>query len=172
MAPEHDVRREICGSGFYYAVAECREVQALEHRLAPSEQDRRKRKMQFIDHAGLQVLANSRNATSDLDITSSRGVACALERGINPVRDEVERSAALHHDRLAGMVREDKRRSVIGRIVSPPAFPTIVRPFAAHRSEHVPAKDEGTETVHRAVGKGLIHALRAAALAEHGLKCL
>src|SRR3954451_1107350 len=172
LAPEHDMRREVCGSGFYHAVAEGREIQALEHRLAPSEQDRRKRKMQFIDQAGLQVLSNGRDAATDLDVTCSRGGVCALERGMNPVRDEVERGAALHYDRLAGMVRQDKRRSVIRRIVSPPALPAIVQPFPAHRAEHVPAKDEGTEAVHRAVGKGLVHALRATALAEHGLECL
>jgi hypothetical protein len=40
LAPEHDVRREVCGSGFHHAVAEDSEIQALEHRLAPSEQDR------------------------------------------------------------------------------------------------------------------------------------
>jgi tetratricopeptide (TPR) repeat protein len=50
-------------------------------------------------------------------------------------------------------------RSVIGRIVSPPALPTVVQPFPTYRTEHVPAKNEGTEAVHRALGKGLIHAL-------------
>src|SRR5580698_6750922 len=172
LAPEHDVRREVCGSGFHHAVAEGREIQALEHHLASSEQDRRKRKVQFIDQAGLQVLANGRDATSDLDVTRSRGVACALERGVDPVRDKVERGAALHYDRLAGVVRQDERGSVIGRIVSPPALPAVVRPFPAHRTEHVPAKDEGTEAVHRPVGKSLVHALRATALAEHGLERL
>ena len=48
LAPKHDVRREACGSGFHHAVAEGREIQALEHRLASCEQDRRKRKVQFI----------------------------------------------------------------------------------------------------------------------------
>src|SRR4051794_443397 len=172
LAPEHEVRREVCGSGFHHAVAEGREIQALEHRLAPSEQDGRKREVQFIDQAGLQILANCRNATANLDVASSRGVACALERGVDTVRDEVERGAALHYDRLAGMVRQDERRSVIGRIVSPPALPAVVQPFPAHRTEHVPPKDEGTEAVHRAVGKGFVHALRATALAEHGLKRL
>src|ERR1700752_5034135 len=105
VAPEHDVRRAVCGSGFHHAVAEGREIQALEHRLPPSEPDRRKREVQFIDQAGLQILANCREATSDLDVTCSRGVACALESGVDPVRDEVERGAALHYDRLAGMVR-------------------------------------------------------------------
>ena len=76
LAPEQDVRREVCGSGFHHAVAEGREIQALEHRLASSEQDRRKRYVQFIDQAGPQVLANGRDATSDLDVTCSRGVAC------------------------------------------------------------------------------------------------
>ena len=53
LAPEHDVRREVCGRGFYDAVAEGGEIQVLEHRLAPSEQDRRKRKVQLIDQADL-----------------------------------------------------------------------------------------------------------------------
>src|SRR5215472_1918981 len=70
------------------------------------------------------------------------------------------------------MVRQDERRSVIGRIVSPPALPAVVQPFPTHRTEHVPAKDEGTEAIHRAVGKGVVHALRATALAEHSLKGL
>src|SRR5471030_2054751 len=104
LAPEHDVRREVCGSGFHHAVAEGREIQALEHRLAPSEQDRRKREVQFINQAGLQILANCRDATSNFDVTCSRGVACAINRGMYPARDEVERRAALHYDRLPGMV--------------------------------------------------------------------
>src|ERR1700709_1673159 len=105
LASEHDMRGEGRGSGLFHAVAECRKIQALEHRLASSEQHRRKRKVQFIDQAGLQILANGRDATSDLDVTCSRGVACALERGMDPVRDEVERGAALHDDRLPARAR-------------------------------------------------------------------
>src|SRR6202000_939869 len=90
LAPEQDVRCEVCGGGFYHAVAEGREIQALEHRLAPSEQDRRKCKVQFIDQAGLHILANCRDAPSNLDVACSRGVACTLERSLDPVRDEVE----------------------------------------------------------------------------------
>ena len=54
------MRREVCGSGFHHAVAEGREIQALEHRLASSEQDRRKRKVQFIGSIR-QVLARPRD---------------------------------------------------------------------------------------------------------------
>jgi hypothetical protein len=61
--------------------------------------------MQFIDQAGQQILANCRDATTNLDVAWSRGAACALERREDPVRDEVERGSALHYDRLAGMVR-------------------------------------------------------------------
>src|SRR5712672_2688267 len=71
LAPKHDVRREVRGSGFHHAVAEGREIQTLEHRLAPSEQDRRKREVQLIDQAGLQILANCRDATSNLDVACS-----------------------------------------------------------------------------------------------------
>lgn len=57
---------------------------------------------------------------------------------------------------------------VIGRVIAPPALPGVVPPFTAFWTKHVPAKDEGAETVHRAFRKSLIHAFRAAFVAEHG----
>ena len=40
LAPEHDVRCEVCSGGSHHAVTERREIQPLEHRFAPTEQDR------------------------------------------------------------------------------------------------------------------------------------
>ena len=40
LAPEHDVRCEVCSGGSHHAVAKRREIQPLEHRFAPTEQDR------------------------------------------------------------------------------------------------------------------------------------
>jgi len=77
------VCREVCGGGFQHAVAEGGKIQALEHRLAPSKEDRRQREVQFVDEAGLQVLADGGDAASDLDVTLSRGIAGALERGVD-----------------------------------------------------------------------------------------
>jgi uncharacterized repeat protein (TIGR03803 family) len=163
---------EVCRGGFDHAVAEGGEIQACEHRLAASEQDGRKCEMQFIDEFGLQVLANGRDAAADLDVTCARGVACALEGRVDAVGNEVECGAAFHGDRGAGVVGEDEGGGVIGGIVAPPAFPAVVGPFAAHGAEHVPAQDEGTEAVHGAVGKIVVHAFRAAGLAGHGLEAL
>jgi hypothetical protein len=49
-----------------------------------------------------------------------------------------------------------ERWRMIRGIVAPPAFPLIVRPFSADRSEHVATKDEGAETLHCASGEPVI----------------
>jgi hypothetical protein len=127
--------------------------------------------VQVIDQAGPQVLPNCRDATADLDVACSRDITGAFQGGVDPVRHEVERRAALHHDRLASMVRQNVGRRMKGRIFSPPAPPAIVLPFFAHWAEHVAAEDEGAEAVHLTVGKAIVQALRATALAYHGLEC-
>jgi len=43
-------------------------------------------------------------------------------RRLDPFGDEVEGRASLHLDRIVGVVGEDVGRSVVRRIVSPPAF--------------------------------------------------
>jgi hypothetical protein len=50
----------------------------------------------------------------------------------------VERRSALELDRLVLVVREDEDRSVVRRLVAPPAAP-VLEPRTANRSEHVAA---------------------------------
>src|SRR5262252_1560826 len=68
------------------------------------------------------------------------------------------------------MVRQHESRRVVGRIAAPPALPALVRPGAADRAEHVAAKDEGAEPIHRTARIFIINTARAAALAEHCLE--
>src|SRR6185295_11323667 len=68
-----------------------------------------------------------------------------LERGLDPVGHERERRAALHRQRLARVVGEHEHRSVVGRVIAPPARPRLVpRPFAA--AEHLAPHDVGADT--------------------------
>src|SRR5262249_49265159 len=80
---------------------------------------------------------------------------------------EDEGSAAFHLDRIAGVVRKHEGRRVIGRIGAPPALPALVRPGTADRPEHIAAKDERAEPVHRTMCVSLIDAVRAAVLTDH-----
>jgi hypothetical protein len=63
----------------------------------------------------------------------------------------------------ARMVCEDKDRHVIRWLVSPPAFPGIVLPWAADRPEHVAAQNPGTDIVKRSGGKIIAYTLAAVA---------
>src|ERR1700686_1115924 len=49
--------------------------------------------------------------------------------------------AARHLERGPRVMREHKNRRVIGRLVTPPAFPTFIRPRSAHRPKHIPPEN-------------------------------
>jgi hypothetical protein len=56
---------------------------------------------------------------------------------------------------------------MIRRILTPPAFPLIVRPFSADRSEHVAAEDEGAEALHCTLGEPVIKTRFTAVFSNH-----
>ncbi|MBW3613464.1 MAG: hypothetical protein KY392_06355, partial [Chloroflexi bacterium] len=70
------------------------------------------------------------------------GGARQIQRGGDAIGHEVERGAALHHQRLPLVVREHEHRCVVRRILAPPAPPGWV-PIAAPGTEHVAAHDVG-----------------------------
>ena len=101
-----------------------------------------------------------RSTAADLDVLAPRCFPRTLQRCLDAIGDEVERRAAIHLERRPRVVREREGRRVIGRVVTPPPSPVIVRPLASDRAEHVPSQDEGTEAVHPAprelvVGAGI-----------------
>jgi hypothetical protein len=42
---------------------------------------------------------------------------------------------------------EHKNRHVIGRLVTPPAFPTVIRPEASDRAKHIPPENISADTI-------------------------
>jgi hypothetical protein len=78
--------------------------------------------------------------------------------------------AALHLNRRAWMVRENKYRFVIRRIVTPPALPLVIGPWAADRPEHIASQDPRADPVRRARRKIIVNARRAVLTALHPLK--
>jgi len=65
------------------------------------------------------------------------------------------------------MMREYEGWRMIRWIVTPPAFPLIVRPFPSNRAEHVAPEDEGTETFHCSSGKSVIKASFTTFFSQH-----
>jgi hypothetical protein len=77
----------------------------------------------------------------------------------------VEYRAALHFDRRAGVVRQHEHVAMIGRLIAPPAFPTLVRPGAADRAKHVAPQNPGADILKAARGEIIVEPGRAVILA-------
>src|SRR5690242_755208 len=110
------------------AEAELEEIDARKQSFAAAKENRRHREMHLIDEAGLQILTNRRHPAADAHVFAFRGLARSFERFVNSAGDEVKDSAAVHRDRRTRVMREYEHRYVVGRIIAPPAFPTLIGP--------------------------------------------
>src|SRR6476619_4797238 len=70
----------------------------------------------------------------------------------------MEDGAAFHLQRRPRMVGQDEDRDMVRWIGAPPAFPLIVRPGSAHRSEHVAAHAPGAEIRERTCREVVVYA--------------
>ena len=109
---------------------------AVEEPLTGAEQDGGEVEDELVDHACRKRLADGRRAAGDVDSAITCGLRGARERGVEAVADEIERRPARELDRLVLVVREDEDRSVVRRLVAPPAAP-VALPRTANRPEHV-----------------------------------
>ena len=80
------------------------------------------------------------------------------KRFLDAARHEPEFSAAFHRDRRARMVRQHEDRSVVRRLVAPPAFPAVIRPRPADGTEHVPPENPGTDAARTCAGEIIVDA--------------
>jgi len=97
--------------------------------------------MQLVDQPRLQVLLDGCGTAGQAHVRTVGRIHCLLQRGLDAVGHEVEGGPARHMHRRSRMVGEDEDRVMIGRIISPPAGPLLVRPPSAYRPEHVAAHD-------------------------------
>src|SRR6185503_19563725 len=102
---------------------------------------------EFIDDPGDERLSHGRSAARDVDAILASRLTRLRVCGLEALGDEVEARAALHLDRLAGMVGEHEDRRVVGRLGAPPSIPVLI-PLAADRPEHVAAHDVGPARSH------------------------
>src|SRR6266446_7640984 len=64
---------------------------------------------------------------------------------------------------------EHKDRRVIRRVVTPPAFPTLLRPWSAHRAKHIPSKNISADILKTLCGNVVVDAGLAIFIAVHPL---
>ena len=141
LAPEYDMGRFLRRNELNAFISQGAHVNPLEQSLSPAQKDRRDRDMQLIDEARTKVLLNSVSSAANAHIHSVGCVARPIKRLVNTARDEVECRSAFHLDGLACVMGQDESGNVIGRTVSPPAFPVQVGPGTANRSEHVSSEN-------------------------------
>src|SRR6266536_254822 len=63
-----------------------------------------------------------------------------------------------------------ENRGVIRRVVTPPAFPFVIRPCAANRPKHVASENPCSDSVESTFRKIVVHAGRARFFSLHFLK--
>src|SRR5262249_9509062 len=111
----------------------------------------------LVDQARGEVLLDGARAAGKDDVFVAGAGPGPGERRLDPVRDERERRAALHDERLARVVGQHEDRGVVWRVLAPPAGPRrIAAPRTRVAAEHVASHD------HRAhVGEGRLDDRRA-----------
>jgi hypothetical protein len=148
-------------------IAQSAKIQTAKERFPLANRNWSKGEVNFIYVAGLNVLPHSLDTAANLNVLCARRFARLLQRNINAVSDKIKCCSAQHLDWGSWIMCQYKSWRMIRRIVTPPAFPLIVRPFATNRSEHVATEDEGTETFHRASGEAIIKASFTALFSQH-----
>lgn len=145
------------------------QVNPLEQRCTPAEQDWRDGKVQLIDKTLTKILLDCLRSTADPHVHCGSRFARPVERLVYACGYEVECCAAFHLDGGTRVMGQDEDWSMIRRIVSPPAFPVSVRPFPTKGAEHVPPQNPGSDILKATGGEIIVNPGRAAVLAKQGL---
>src|SRR5580658_3301820 len=148
-------------------VAKRRRIEAAKKIFARSQQARRDGQVHLVNQFRPQVLLNGGDTAAKPNVLSFGGFRRLLKRGVNTIRDEVERRPARHGKRFAWMVRQHENRAMVRRVIAPPTFPVLVRPGASDRPEHVSPDDPGAHIVKPALGECVVDAHLATVLTMH-----
>ena len=129
----------------YALIAQRTDIDTVQQMLAGTKQDGRDGQVQLVDEGSAKILPDRGNTATQPDIATVRGISRLPQRGLNTVGDEPKHGAALHQERRSRMMSQHEDRRVIRRLVTPPAFPAVIRPRASDGAEHVPAENPGAD---------------------------
>ena len=122
------------GNGCDGCEPESVEIEAGKDCSLPQEH-RRHGQVDLIDLAGGQVLTNRSNAATNPNVFAFGRRFRFLQGRLDAIGDKVKGRAAVHRKGRARVMREDKDRRVVRRILPPPALPGLNFPGTAHGAE-------------------------------------
>src|SRR5438445_10877421 len=96
--------------GFNALVSQSPQVNPVEQRFPPAEQDRRDSNVQFINEALTKILLDCVRPTADPHVHSGSGLACTVERLANASRSEERRVGK--ECRSAGAPGQGEKKSI------------------------------------------------------------
>src|ERR1700733_1437059 len=120
--------------------------------------------MHFVDLAGNKILAKNGDTAADSDVLTLGCLHGSLQCRVQSVSDEVECGVACHLERSSSVMRQHEHGRVVGRSLAPPAFPGIVQPRTAHRTEHVAAQYPGANILEHLCSKIVVDSCGSSAL--------
>src|SRR5206468_11664983 len=135
--------------------------------LAGAEQDRSNGEMQLVNQGGAQILPDSGYAATETHVATARRGSRLLQGGVNAVGDKAKLRASGHVRRRPRVVRQHEDERVIRWLVAPPALPTVVRPRASDRTEHVASENPGTDSGKALLGDAIIDARLSVVMTVH-----
>src|SRR6185437_13017298 len=100
-------------------------IHPLEESFTATEESRHLVDDHFIHEAGIEILLADLGAAGERDVLTARGAPRLDERGLDAVRDKVERRVAVHRERRSRVMREHEHRVMKRWVVSPPTAPRI-----------------------------------------------
>src|SRR5258708_27860087 len=96
--------------------------------------------MQFIDEPSAEILLNCCDTAANSYVALLCSIFRTLQRRMDAVGDEVKRRSALHLERFARMVGQDKRRDMIWRFLPRPPLHASSRPGPRTRPNIFPPR--------------------------------
>src|SRR5205823_3407427 len=131
-----------------------------------AEQNRNNHDVHVVNEPGGNEVTHDADTAADAYVLAVGCLARSLQRLRGRSVDEVERGAALHLDRRAGVMREDEDRRVEWRVGTPPAFPLRVL-VPAGVTELPGTHDLGADPAIVQLHEGVVDAVAPATLAGH-----
>jgi len=123
--------------------------------------------VEAVVEASRVAAEGARSIGQDVAATSRSGGL--LQRSVDASGNKTKLGASRHGQRRSRMIRQHENRCVVGRLVSPPALPAVVRPRASDGTKHVAPENPGTDSLKALLDGPVVNAGLAAVLALHAL---
>src|SRR5881396_4088073 len=164
---QKDVGRTFARNVLRAFIAQSTHIDVVQEMLPGTEQDRSDGEVQLVDQGGAQILPNNGYAATEADVAATGRSGRLLQSGMNAFGDKAKLRTSRHPERRPRVMCQHEDRRVIRRLLAPPALPALVRPRAAHRTEHVAPKNPGTDSGKALLSNSVVDSRLSIVMAVH-----